>query len=257
VKNEAGEVIQVGTTCVKDFLGINPASLLYFFELGTKDLEDREGGGVGYVELYNLEDFLVKTAGIIKTYGWLSRGKAQAEGGQSTADAVLDYYNAKSTSGRKMREEVEIGDTEKEIAEKAIQWVKDNTDKSEYIFNLKQIVEFGAVPVKSVGFAASIIPAYIKTTIEKKEEKVSNWQGEVGKKIKVEVTFSGEFSFESYYGVTFVKRFADKDGNIFVWFTTSSNGFEVDKTYTIQGTVKKHDAYNEKLQTVITRVKKC
>lgn len=256
VKNTDGEYKQVGTTCVESYLGINPNTLLFFMEIGAKDF-DEDGGAARVPVTYHLEDFTQVTIAIIKQYGWVSRSQVYNEGGYATADAVMDYYNYASKSGEKIRKEITITDEIVKEADACLEWVKNVEKTGDYFFNVKRIVEAGYVPQKGVGIAASIYPCYLKTTITKKEEKVSNWQGEVGKKIKVEVTFSGEFSFESTYGVTYVKRFADKDGNIFVWFTTSHNGFETDKTYTIQGTVKKHDAYNDKLQTVLSRVKKC
>jgi len=256
VKNNDGEYKQVGTTCVESYLGINPNTLLFFMEIGSKDFE--ENGGVGRVpETYHLQDFTQVAIAIIKQYGWVSMSQVYNQGGYATADAVMDYYNYASKSGAELRKNVEITPEVVKEATACLEWVGTVEKTGDYFFNVKRIVEAGYVPSKGVGIAASIYPCYLKATIAKKEEKESKHQGEVGKKIKVEVTFVGEFSFEGSYGVTYCKRFVDKDGNIFVWFTTSHNGFEVDKIYTITGTVKKHDAYNGKLQTVLNRVKKC
>lgn len=254
VKNEDGEYKQVGTTCVESYLGINPNTLLFFMEIGQKDFD--EFGGVGRNPInYHLVDFTQVAIAIIKEYGWVSRGQVYNNGGYATADTIMDYYNPYSKSGEKIRKTITITPEIVQEAADALKWVKEYEGKGDYVFNVKRIVDAGYVPEKGVGIAASIYPFYLKNTIAKKTEKVSNWQGEVGKKIKAEVVFVGETSFEGYYGVNYVKRFVDATGNIYVWFTTSRNGFQVDETYTITGTVKKHDEFNGKKQTILNRVK--
>lgn len=256
VKNTEGEYKQVGTTCVQSYLGINPNTLLYFME--SKDFFEEYNGHHKEQETFDILDFTDVAVAVINEFGWKSRSEVYNSGGYATADRIIDFYNPYSKEGAEVRKILKgkINDETKEYARKALEWVATVDKNTDYFFNLKKMVECGIVPVKGAGFAASIIPAYYREVVNKKEEKISEWQGEVGKKITAEVKFVGEFSFDSYYGVTLIKRFLDKDGNIFVWFTKSvSDDFEEDKIYTITGTVKKHDLYKEKKQTVLSRVK--
>jgi len=261
VRNESGEYKQVGTTCVKDFLGINPNTLLYALELSEKDFF--EEGGLSREEVsYKLEDYLEVCHAITQKLGWTSRTKSYETGAPATVDHVSDFYNPHSKSGAELRRDLGEYFTEetKQLVKDAIKWVETTHKDGDYFFNLKQLVNFGYVPVKSMALAASLMPVYVREMIKLKEEASkpeSNWIGSVDSKIEVEAKFVGEFTFDSYYGVVYVKRFVDTSGNLIVWFTTSSNGFEVDKTYKIKGTVKKHDEYKGKKQTVLSRVKTC
>ena len=58
-------------------------------------------------------------------------------------------------------------------------------------------------------------------------------------------------SWETDYGTTFLYKFTDDHGNVFVW--RASRRFEASDGMTIKGTVKEHSEYNGVKQTVITR----
>lgn len=80
----------------------------------------------------------------------------------------------------------------------------------------------------------------------------SEYVGEVGKRLTI-TTASAELvtSWEGFYGVTFLYRFTDEGGNVFVW--RASRSIEVSDNMTIKGTVKEHSEYNGVKQTVISR----
>lgn len=107
--------------------------------------------------------------------------------------------------------------------------------------------------------------------IETKDEKESDYIGNVGDKITVDVTFKRESSFSykaqfSYYEQTmYIYTFIDENNNVLVWKTTGMLGYEDENgryavykegdKLTIKGTIKAHDVYNGVKQTVLTRVK--
>ena len=55
------------------------------------------------------------------------------------------------------------------------------------------------------------------------------------------------------YGTTFLYRFVDDAGNVFVW--KASGAYNVFDGVTIKGTVKDHSEYQGVKQTVLTRCK--
>lgn len=96
----------------------------------------------------------------------------------------------------------------------------------------------------------------------------SEFVGEIKSRIERVVTFIGASSYEreAYtYGweTVYIYKFADEDGNMLVWKTTSSLGYwdENDdwnvvhpgESIKLRGTVKQHSVYNGVKQTVLNR----
>lgn len=96
----------------------------------------------------------------------------------------------------------------------------------------------------------------------------SEFVGEIKSRIERVVTFIGASSYEreAYtYGLetVYIYKFADEDGNMLVWKTTSSLGYwdENDdwnvvhpgESIKLRGTVKQHSVYNGIKQTVLNR----
>lgn len=90
----------------------------------------------------------------------------------------------------------------------------------------------------------------------------SEYVGNVGDKIDMELTYERSFWFETPYGFTAYHMFRDSDGNLFKWKTSKdlqkANGdnFVDGEKIRIKGTIKEHELYkNSTKETVITRCK--
>lgn len=108
---------------------------------------------------------------------------------------------------------------------------------------------------------------------EIKEELPSEFIGEVGQKISVEVTLKRRTEWETTFGyrtrTNFLYIMADKNGNTLTWKTQNLLGFDdveengmtyfhridTDLPFTITGRVKEHTVYNGVKQTVLERCK--
>lgn len=135
-----------------------------------------------------------------------------------------------------------------------------------YWFNVQKLVNVEDIRTKDVGIFASAVNAFLREGVKPKEiiesKHIGNIEskhiGNIGDKIEIEVTFLGRSSFISMYGESYIHRFKDENENILIWF--SSSGFpEYIEPWTklkIKATVKNHDDYQNKKQTIITRVKK-
>ena len=84
--------------------------------------------------------------------------------------------------------------------------------------------------------------------------KASHHVGTVGERVEF-VAKKAEFitSWETQFGRTFLYKFTDENGNVFVWF--ASGAFDEHNGITVRGTVKKHDERDGVKQTVLTRCK--
>lgn len=94
IKHEDGRLMQVGSTCAKDFFGHDVAKALGLVELITlvKDFFDAESElymSGGEPTLFDTVEFLAWAAKAIREGGWVSRAKARESGGvTATADVA-------------------------------------------------------------------------------------------------------------------------------------------------------------------------
>lgn len=99
---------------------------------------------------------------------------------------------------------------------------------------------------------------------QQQQRDSSGYVGEVGKRIEVDIAeMKLVTSWESQWGMTWLYRFTDINGNVLVWFASkpmervNENGVYEDVTSVsrIKATVKNHTVRDGVKQTVITRCK--
>lgn len=271
VQHESGEYKEVGSTCLKDFLGHDPQNFLWYAGISDriKDLEDEFGFdsfGSGEPISYDLLGILTLTSAVIKKLGWTSRSEvneAQETGGETktaTADNVL-WYLTTPVEKIEVRDRVEIEENDKEIAEKTLEYFNTlESQDNDYIMNCLKLVRINRIPSRRLGIACSMIAVYrrhVEKELEKANELPSEWFGNIGSKLEdCEVTCTFKTHCETMYGTSTLYKFVDNDGNIFKTFY-SGYTWEVEQEEKVRlfGTVKKHDEWNEKKETMLTRCK--
>lgn len=83
----------------------------------------------------------------------------------------------------------------------------------------------------------------------------SQWMGEVGDKLTIDVTCRHIAHFMSAYGESTLYSFVDEDGNNYTWTTSTTPSIQEQLSYNITGKIKKLDTYKNQKVTVLTRVK--
>lgn len=265
LENPDGKLIQVGKSCIKDFLQTDALDM-YLKNLENlnhqigqfsgqpdedQEMERSKSGGKDYN--ISVHQVVAAALNLINRHGYVSRS-AEGEGRASTAGLILRSLFSPHKDNR-----ITPSEKEEEEAEKIVEWAK--TQKgSDYLNNLRIIANNGFGNYRHIGYIASMPTAYRKAMeAEKpqepgKEKKVSQHVGQVGEKIQSDVTVVGNREYESDYGISHVVRMEDKDGNVFVTFTTGPlAGAEVGETHHIVGTVKNHSDYKGNKQTQLTR----
>lgn len=266
VANEQGETKQVGSTCIKDFLGgADPHAMARFAELlwafndeveeGSDPSEPSFGSGPASQPL---RTFIACAAALTREVGF--SGRSDGYGGrnyESTADVAWSALNSKDgkvfVPG--MRETVAIGsllaDRDWDDADAAIKWVREEiavkgADMSDFEHNLVVACTPDWVDARGIGFAA-YLPTALRREVERKlaaEAKAkavaeSDYVGEVGARARFTLKVLGVRTIEGTYGVTFITKMVDAEGNRFLWF--ASRELEADKTYTMTATIKNHE----------------
>lgn len=251
-----GEVRQVGRSCLKDYTGISPEVAVMFAEVRdifpeTLDCSEQYFIDNKIAAMYDVERVLAHAVDCIA-----NRGYCKSDSNNSTKDQVIDKLNEEPSSQAK------------EKAAKIVEWLKQETFGSFDIERNCQILalagyakrkHFGRLVYMPVAYDKYIERKVIEQQreSEKASERSSNYVGAVGEKLIVNVaTVQLVTTFETQFGITYLYKMVDTNGNVFVWFASNRND-EVKGSITIKGTVKAHSERDGVKQTVLTRCKVC
>jgi len=122
------------------------------------------------------------------------------------------------------------------------------------------IATSGAISSRSLGLACSLLPTHrreIGREIERKNSpgKDSVHFGEEKKRVVLTATVLYLRHLENEWGTKVLHTFITAEGNIAKWFcSNTSNALEQGKKYVIKATVKKHEEYKGRKETLLTRV---
>jgi len=268
--NDTGEFVQVGSTCVADFLGMPSVegwlSWLDTTKQVSADIDELlEGGPIGGCgeRCFAIDEFVAAASIISRRFGWVPKSRAIDEG-SSTAQQTWNFLCPPKGEGdrhskNKWIEENElcVVDRDREWAALAIAWIKEANADNDYLHNLRVIVNKGYVNYREAGFAASLLSAYRKATDGKEGlKRDSEYVGESKGRYRFEgLTVKSMHGIDGQYGLRTLVRFEDANGNILIWWATGEpEWLEIGDTVTVAGTVKMHDRYRGTKQTTINRV---
>lgn len=279
--HEDGAWIQVGSTCLKDFLGgATPEGVAaycsYWLSLShvASDFEGFSEGARSQSYL-NLHDILSNTAAVLDIYPWVSKAAARDDETKSPTASVVesrmfrlgrDYDLWKS-----IQAEIPLTPRHEEEAEAATEWGKSLTASSDYEYNVVALCNAGIVPDKGFGLAVSILASYRRhldklQTEERRRRESAGHFGEAKKRYrKVSLRPISSKPFESLYGSGLRVKFVDREGHNFTWMTSSElpapltnpadyNSLYTDRWFDCDFTVKAHEEFKGEQVTRVTRV---
>lgn len=267
LENEQGEIIQVGKTCLKDFLGHNINDKIKYIEnLDSFTLELNGFGGYCEVDKFLYTNRILEISNLlIKTFGYIKTRNEYGENVESsTKNMAFLLYNSDKPDrywSEKLKEVFETLANEKykdEEIEKMKEMIKNDNSNSEYISNLKVLSSNDFIEVKDLGFLVSL-PVYYNRNIEKQNKtkgtEGSKWVGEPKQKMTLDVTLDKIKGFDTQYGYMKVYEFKDKQGNLLVWKTSKGLSDETIGNLKISFTIKEHMEFRGLKHTSIIRVK--
>ena len=262
---ETGEQKQVGSTCIKDFLGWSGSIAFVYADDVEADLEGGWGSFGSGPSDYATETLLAAAWAAIRAYGFVRSGDWSA---RSTADTVRVFLNGgKDKEAAKVKADLApFFEASFAAAAKTRAYVlsEDFSGTSEYVINLKAVAAAEYVSDRNVGLLASAPQALArheeKTLIREKEAlKPSSHFGTEGDKIEFSGTISGVRYIESAYGTSVLYTIRNEEtGNVVKWFASREalgDSTAVGTVVTIKGTIKKHEEFNGLKSTVLTRCK--
>jgi hypothetical protein len=267
---QTGEQKLVGKSCLKDFLpdvGIeNLLSYLGSIPAVEEDMdEDYAGGGCFGYAVYDPKLAIAEALVLILRDGFVSKKLINElmEKGDERAYGMMPTSSFMANTGRNRHkfytaDEIAAqfeGEQESRV-EKVIKFINEkNAYNNDFIFNLQTAVNQQRCPYKMFPFLAAGVQMWIKSQedLAKKEAKANEHLGQVGTRSEFKsLTIVRVTPVDGAYGTTYITGFEDEKGNSVVWFASKRIG-EVGKVVNIKATVKNHDEYKGRNQTIITR----
>jgi len=282
LRHEDGRTIQVGSSCIGDFLGSADAAKLAaaaeilaiageIAESGAESSGEGSGPWVG-----RLASFLAVVAHSVRTAGWISRTQAQNSYEPIVSTADESIFVASSHLPRAVERRAEITQADRDEGERAAAWAESLTDEQvndatgDYLHNVRVIGREGLVTRRTAGIAASIVPAYqraqgVAVNGPRKRLPSTVHVGTIGKRETFQkVCLERVHQYETPYGITTLYVFSRDDGAAIVWRAsrpaTDDKGFDIGRAhegacFTLVGTVKEHGEYRGEAQTIVQRCK--
>lgn len=258
-----GERRQVGSSCLKDFLGWST----YPVFITTDELCDelapiRSSRPVGDLDL---ESILTYSWAVVAKHGW-TPARAAADARTATRDLVSTVIHG----GRGSNELLDSIQPHLDEGHRMAPVIIDTlttafTDPTGYEANLAAIMKAGRVEPRHLGLAVSAVPAYLhitqpQATAEGKTGRdVVGYAGEVGEKVTLTGTIKQLFHVDGFTWHSPSRRMliVDCGTSVAKMITGASWAYDVERGYhiTITGTVRKHEDWHGTPQTVIVRPK--
>jgi len=269
-RHDDGKEIQVGSTCVKDFLGHkSPESIAWQCEmLGSiremfynPDHGDEFKCPKSAIRI-PIRELLEVTAQSIREHGWISKSKVMERPDLyefSTADDVMELLFPLPMKPSL----IDIQRQDAILAYGAMQWASalrpDSSGKfSDYFYNISVLANESSIGIPEIGLAASIVGVWKnkrdKEKLEKGPKKLNEHFGEIKKRYDLELTVKTISGFDGEWGYTTIYKMEDKDLRRFSWFSTSYKiKLHEGETYKLKATIKGHNEWKGTKETMLTR----
>lgn len=267
LQHEDGRRVQVGSTCMRDFLGhdFTPGMITYGDTLDEIEGDCRGQGRAD--QSARVTKVLAWSAAMCAQTGWISRDTADERMILSSGDMLrMVLFGGRDRRTGELRQAYQPGPERDAEAAAVLAWCQhlDPEDPSEYIANLARAVQAEFVSYRNVALVGSAVGAFqrdrarLAAELAAPDPAASRWFGAVKDKVAgLEVTCIDLMVTDGYRGASSYKyTFADGDGNRIVWWASNpQDGVKAGTRVILAGTIKAHDDYRGVKATVLTRCK--
>lgn len=262
VRHEDGRHVQVGSTCIADFLGsddagkiADAATMLAEASSIGEGGESGEGGGTSD---YTLTEMLAWVSCLMREDGWVSRTASRDGKGTATADTALFLMSDRKAREKWVSAHGLPSEADHARAEEGATWAESltyetvNAETGDYLHNIRAIARSGLVTYRTGGLGGSILVAFDRAMGRARLAKertmhptCNEYLGTVGTKVSFglpaltdkkgnlkkgapivltsdPLTLDFVTGFESEYGYTTILSFRTSLGHSVVWMTSST-----------------------------------
>jgi hypothetical protein len=244
VRDEAGQLARVGSTCVGDFLGLDPTKVLNVYTvLGELDDDEFYNGGGGPVTIPTVE-FVAAAKGAVDTFGW---AKASAEDPTKAVASAILFGVPRKDDGLDEARDAYLAAAD--FAAEAITWAQGLEPRSDFDRNMIAVAASDTIGPKAFGVAAYLPVAYARfldqaaAKVAEKAAEAAGPQEDVPEgRVELTGTVVGLKVVESDFGAT-EKMTVRDDRGFRVWVTVPSAiaGVERGQRVTLTATVTPSD----------------
>lgn len=249
-ENNTDKIIQIGSTCLKDFFGHDIDDLFFYAELNDifDNMEDFFGG-CGGGSLIKTSYFLEVCCSLILENGYTSRKQSEEQMIPSTCDSVLNILNSKTGK------DISITKEATELQNDIKTFFEAYEPQNDYTYNIKTLIGKEYLDLRYAGIVASAYLPFKKAKEIKNDGINSNFIGSINEKLNFELVLCSIRNFETIYGTTWLYSFKDKTNNVIIWKASKKQDIHENTTVNLKGTIKAHNEYKGVKQTVLTRCK--
>lgn len=272
---ETDEWKQVGGNCLKLYTGGLSLEYVAAYMDGITELEEFNGIVGNGKPYYRVEEILSYAVETINKLGYFNAqsviptkyivSNLMRNRLNRAVEVINDEFKLEKMNVRVSEHDFHKENT-KEVVDKVIDYYKNVEDNSEFVHNVKVMLNEEYVLAKNFGFLCYLPEGYAKHIKQEAEKAAENakkaetkYFGEVGKRYKdktiKDVTLIT--TWETQWGVTHIYKITLEDGAVLTWKT--SNGLYLydknEKFDKISFTVKEHKEYKGEKQTEVTRCK--
>lgn len=266
-----GSTKQVGRTCLQPFAGLSVSGLAWL-SASLDELEaieergDREERGTREPTRFYVGELLRTACEVEQVEGYRSRAGATF-GKSATVDLVTAILCGRSKNDDELRAHVAAGADTAKATEKAAAvraYARELEGFSEYVENLRTLAAGDTVTWRNAALLVSAVGSYNKDQGLQIERKAQAAAVHVGT-VKGKITLTGEVVTTrrvAGYGyrspdkeLVIVRGEVDGQPALIKWWASIVTGLEVGQTVTGTATVKAHEVYEGKQETVVIRAK--
>lgn len=262
-----GALMQVGTTCIKDFLGwdTNPV----WISESDIDTDDFFGGSSGCGDpAFPVPEYVAFAYAAVQAFGWVP---ASSYDKVPTRSRIADFLFDTKKPGNEARAAMDpfLGEGRAKAQEIISTVVAEFTAAHGYEANMVAALTAEYADAKTFGLLASAVPAFERITGQRASREAEaaaraskpepKWLGAQGDKVQIEGVITMAMTVDGYaYGTTQRLIIIESGQTLAKIYTAAAWAYEVSTgdTVTVAGTVKAHDMYQDQQQTVLTRAKR-
>jgi hypothetical protein len=254
LKDIAGDIKQVGTTCVRDYTGVDTSDVLGIYtdiyDICLEDVEIRYENFGRYEYYADAVEYLANCIEVIEDMGYKK-------------EVTRDLAWEKILEGNCNKKYLDI-------AKKVIEYFKGKEFNNDFLNNTK--IYLSSEYTKCNGIIAYAYIAYKKQLEYDREQEaktkaktISEYQFNIKDRKEIELIYIDSYSFyHDIYGTNYIHIFRDAKGNKFTWKTSKNighcdnlneGGLKENDLVRLKGTVKDHVEYRGEKQTQLTRCK--
>lgn len=273
-----GKLVQIGRSCAADFFRSKEARAM----VAVCDWIDAYGNvteNSARAEAYtSIERMFTVAAAVVRTFGWVRHQDVRYDNDLiSTRSRV--WANLFPWPKMPAEDKVTVTKEDEEEAKVVMQWLrdrfldKDEADCNDFERNVRAAVEgspeFPMCRDRNLNYLIWGIAGYKRDLQKEAEErrrkreaearrageKGSEYVGTVKERREFRLTLQFKRGFGTEFGVKYLQKFVDEDGNVIVWWGTNDTAARtiVGNTYVLKATVKGHEEYEGVKQTCLTR----